>query len=188
MILPQLLIEYLVIGSLSLLWLLPLLGLDLSAQSSQSLVAIAAFAPSIYVMGMCIDFVAYLFVSHFPTRKRSIKSKIRRMTLARFPAESRDLLPVSGNGRSAQIGIFLTLHAPDLAREVSARNSRDRIARSTSINFGIAAIYFYCANLDTKIVVLSTIGSLLAIVMWFFHERNSADFEFRSFLEIQNNE
>ncbi len=57
MVLPGLLIEYLVVGSMSPLWFLPLISVDFN--NGIPLGKGAALAPAIYVLGMFVDFVAF---------------------------------------------------------------------------------------------------------------------------------
>lgn len=82
MALPGLFVEYLVIGSLALLWALPLTGVDLESNDLVT-IKIAALAPAIYVLGMFVDFIAFLFVTGVPFRNGSYKARVRRIAQLR---------------------------------------------------------------------------------------------------------
>jgi hypothetical protein len=73
---PGLLIEYLVIGSTALLWLLPLAGVSLTSTESASIGKAAALAPALYVLGMLVDFCAFLLVSYVPNKTGSLKALV----------------------------------------------------------------------------------------------------------------
>ena len=62
MALPGLFVEYLVIGSLALLWALPCAGVDIFHKELDAL-TVTALAPAIYVLGMFVDFAAFAAVT-----------------------------------------------------------------------------------------------------------------------------
>ena len=91
MALPGLFVEYLVIGALALLWALPATGLELGGGES-ALLKLAALAPAVYVLGMFVDFAAFVIVTWLPLRNGSYKNRVRRVVESK-----RDVL-----GRSSQ--------------------------------------------------------------------------------------
>ena len=142
-VLPGLLIEYLVIGSVALLWVAILVGPTALANSIPT-VYLIALAPGIYALGMLVEFLAFVLVS-FPYRA-CLKTWIRNWVENRpdLALEKTQFMNASGQGTAwRQISIHLDaakLEAPELAAQVEMRSSRDRIARGTWMNFAICAI------------------------------------------------
>lgn len=155
MALPGLLIEYLVSGVLAFAWLLPMIHDDLDKIDQDYL---PIFLVLLYVVGMAIDFLAWL-VTRWP--KRRIRLHIYRTV--RGPDAG---IEASGTARGAKIN----LHAPELAKELAMRSSRDRIARGAFVNacFAAAFVLPWWAGL---LVVLFTFG------MWVGFEQLSYAFE-----------
>lgn len=161
MALPGLLIEYLIAGGLALPWLLPLLA---SLGFNVQLAFIPLMAVLLYAVGMLLDFCAYVLL--LPSKRW-----LRRRIAARMGKLAR---PVSAPTATRQVKILL--YAPDLAKEVNMRSSRDRIARSTMLNCLLAAIAW-------RRVVPWQIGAVVAVLclaMWIFFERSSYSFELRA--------
>jgi len=185
MAIPGLLVEYLVIGSMALLWLLPVVGVGLNGEIPFG--KAAALAPAMYVIGMFVDFVAYLLVSRFPARKYSLKALARWYVKKKPDIQNIDNnLFKEGYGRSSRGTIWLYLNAPDLIKELQARSSRDRIARGAIVNIlliwllpktttsvGIESLNSVC---DIQWIVLV----LFSIILWAFFEANSYGFELRA--------
>jgi hypothetical protein len=67
-------------------------------------------------------------------------------------------------------------YSPEIAKEVSARSSRDRIARGVVLNAGIAAI----ALRHLVPVWIMALLCLASLGMWLFFEANSYVFELRA--------
>ena len=127
MALPGLLIEYLIVGSLALAWLYPVLkraGLDTITLSNLPLIVLG-----LYVIGMMIDFYAFILLRPIKQWVRAKANKKYRPTKA----------PQFG-GAAARAAKF-SLHAPEIAKEVQMRSSRDRIARGAFINAVLATIF-----------------------------------------------
>lgn len=141
MILPGLLIEYLVIGSVALLWVTILV--EPIRLESEQVVYLIALAPGIYALGMIVEFLAFVLVSVPP--RACLKNGIRCWVESKC-LESKVTKCKCANGQRTarrQISIHLDavkLKAPELAAHVEMRSSRDRIARGTWTNFGICAI------------------------------------------------
>lgn len=120
---PELLIEYLIIGSFSLFWLIPLLILMgyISKIQDFSNIYFARFIPAIYLLGMLIDSI----VNSVLKRK---KYHIKDLILKKYNNELQNEV---GHGMEAKF----ILYEPELLKASQMRSSRDRIARSTLINF-----------------------------------------------------
>ena len=153
--LPGLLIEYLVNGTIALVWLYPLIASYLRDVTASLLPVIAV---GLYVVGMVIDVVAWAVT-------RPLKHRIRRRVHPKY-SRSADWKAVSGTMRHAKIA----LHAPELARELATRSSRDRIARGLIVNAVLAAVLVRPWWGGALLVVAST-------VMWAMFEKLSYMYE-----------
>lgn len=179
MALPGLLIEYLVVGAMALLWALPLLSIDRGVELSSPLIGF--LAPVLYVLGMFIDFVAYILLTRLPTKKYSIKSLVRRISSCRYPIEFLESNPFSYKSRlqSAPI-VQLSGKSPELLKEINERSSRDRIARGSFIN--ILLLWITC-QLEPNALLINLnqwqwFGlALFSLTVWAFLERHSYLFE-----------
>ena len=185
MALPGLLVEYLVVGSMALLWFLPLVGISINGEIP--LGKAAALAPAIYVLGMFIDFIAYILVSKLPVKKYSLKSLVHK-----FISNKPDIKNIennifrSGVGRSSRGTIWLHLNASDLVKEIESQSSRDRIARGALVNI---LIMWFLVNIELVTKVLPTVAmtnthwfflSLFSLFAWMFLEANIFGFELRA--------
>jgi len=185
MALPGLLIEYLVVGSMALLWLLPLAGINFNGNIPFG--KAAALAPAIYVLGMFIDCIAFILVSKLPQKRYSLKTMVRY-----FVKKKSDIKKIEqnvfkeGSGRSSRGMIWLYLNAPDLVKEVEARSSRDRVARGAFINVIFMWIVFSVYTIDGVDLLRSFnhfewfLLMLFSLVVWLFLEANSFGFELRT--------
>ena len=114
-------VEYLIIGSLSLLWLLPLLE-ELHISFPDNTGVIVLLAPSLYAIGMIVDVVGH-YVTLFHRRRIRKKAKAkygRRYGITKIEYATIDVDLVSVN--------------PDLAKEAAKRTTRTRVARGALIN------------------------------------------------------
>jgi hypothetical protein len=133
--LTGLLIEYLATGSASLLWVLLLIVVYASLPSDKDHPAvIALLLPLTYVLGMISDFLGEWIVRN---RKRTIKVNTRQGTAVE-------------KLESQEIHTRIVTYSPELAKELNARSSRDRIARGVLVNVpfvGMATILYFVKNL-----------------------------------------
>ena len=181
--LPGLLIEYLVVGSMALLWVLPLLGIDVSDQIQ--LGTVATLAPTIYILGMFVDFIAFALLSLLPIKEYSLKHLIRKAVNRDVNEENHSIsknLFYENEKRNSAAHIWLSLESPDLLKEVKERSSRDRIARGAFIN--ILILWLLSATVNTPILIQFTyiqwlITSLFSLLVWVTLEQNSYKFELR---------
>jgi hypothetical protein len=101
---PGLLIEYLVVGSSALLWLFPLLGVPFFAKESLSFEKAAALAPTLYVLGMLVDYLAFVLVTAVPSRHHSLKALVRRRLYRHLKEAGIEFdFPLIGGGRGTRI-------------------------------------------------------------------------------------
>jgi hypothetical protein len=152
---PGLLIEYLVNGVVALSWAYPCIP---SAVMALPTPVLAALALSLYVVGMIVDVLGWLLT-------RVFKPWIRRPVLRQYqrPAESES---ESSTMRQARI----RLHAPELAKELDMRSSRDRIARGLVVNALLASFFISPAWIGPTLTVVS-------LILWAMFERLSFMFE-----------
>ena len=196
MALPGLLIEYLVVGSMALLWLLPLVGINYEGEIPFG--RAAALAPAIYVVGMFVDFIAFVLVSRFPRRKYSLKA-LARWIVRRKPdiqniENIRNNVFRDGYGRSSRGTIWLYLHAPEIIKEVQARSSRDRVARGAFVNILIMWV-ISIASPNSSLPIFSCVSVyewvlivIFSLCVWLFLEANSYGFELRAGDMVPENE
>src|SRR5215510_1643016 len=163
MALPGLLIEYLINGALALLWLYPLLRMLRFPEIHSTYLPI--FALGIYVVGMIVDFIAWLVT-------RPIKYKIRKRIEEKYGIEFKTSLGRTAHMRQAKFAIY----APEIAKETAMRSSRDRIARGAIINTVLAIII----NSITNILLTMLLGVpvlIISIIMWMSFEKASYSYE-----------
>lgn len=190
MSLPGLLVEYLVVGAMALLWLLPLAGIDLSTGIPFG--SAAALAPAIYVVGMLVDFVAFVLLSSLPTRKYSLKTFARWITHRKLDIEdlkNNALNPLPGQNTRKRI--WLQLNAPDIIKEIKERSSRDRIARGALVNI----LFMWTVSVIRPAQPLSDISNaywltitIVFLILWIFFEGNSYSYEVRAGKMVPDNE
>jgi hypothetical protein len=184
---PGLLVEYLVVGSTALLWLLPLLGVSLTGEESLSLAKVAALAPAVYVLGMLVDYGAFAALTLFPCRERSLKAQVRRYVWRKIPVAERPTgVETIGGGRSARSGVVLSRDAPALLKEVEMRSSRDRIARSTVLNLIVLSAVCLLKDLGLQHAALASLAALVSLAMWASFEGITFAFETHAFKATQD--
>lgn len=170
MALPGLLIEYLISGALSLVWLIPLLrsfDYDLLTQMPAPLIAVV-----LYVAGMAIDFGAFWMVSPF---KRYVRASAWRKYAQPGQAERE---------HSIARQVRFAIHSPEVARELAMRSSRDRIARGAIVNVIALAICRLAGVVDVPVTVLIALLPL-AVAMWIVFEHTSYGYEIRADYELR---
>jgi hypothetical protein len=161
--LTGLLIEYLAIGSASLLWILLLIVASAGLPRALDHPAIIAlFLPLTYVLGMIGDFLGESIL-------RSAKSSIRNVA-----RKGTGLEELSSGRIQAKIVAF----SPDLATELNARSSRDRIARGVFVNVplvGMATLVWVLKNSSrihylyfaaSLTVIFTVLLTLVVYLMW----------------------
>jgi hypothetical protein len=153
--LPGLLVEYLVVGALTLTWLFPLLHSRLPTIDAPLLPLVFLL---LYVLGMVVDFLAF-FLTRIP------KHWIRRRVSRRY-LENASQKQQSGMLRQATIAMY----APELAKELAMRSSRDRIARGSLVNAVLATIFVLPAYFGAPLIAL-------AAVLWAAFESVSFAYE-----------
>jgi hypothetical protein len=173
MTIPGLLIEYLISGATALIWLAPLLksyGVDPLQANLLPLLAIA-----LYVVGMVIDFLAFWLV-------KPLKPIIYRWAWSKIG----DTSPRTKNN-SVEREIQFALYAPEIAKEVAMRSSRDRIARGALVNALIAFLLeqVFGAYPTTLPISVWIPAIILFIAMWFVFQRLSYWYEINAALEVQ---
>ena len=172
MALPGLLIEYLISGALALVWLAPILkksGIDDVQPALLPLMAIA-----LYVVGMVVDFIAYLLVT-------PLKPLVRRRAIRKHHGPR-----MWEDAGSIARQVKLLMHAPDVAKELAMRSSRDRIARGAAVNAIVAVVLEHVFHLyaPTMSVLLWIPLILVLVAMWCVFEGMSFGYELRAELEV----
>ena len=130
-------IEYLVSGSGALIWLTLLLGMRPGDWTGIQTGGVVLLIPLVFLIGIFVDSLALLALTPLkPLARRAgpIRTLVRR---AGSPPDA-----PAGAERGAETA-FVILHSPDLGKELTARSSKDRIARGALVNVvlsGLAAI------------------------------------------------
>ena len=170
---PGLFVEYLVIGSMALIWFLPLAGLPFEQGVSITLGKAAAFGPAIYVIGMFIDFIAFWLFSG-PTKKYCLKAFAHSLIDVHPPEDTK-------NNKYQRL-IWLHKNAPEVVKEINMRSSRDRIARGAVVNifisYGLAyrtpAVTWEYGALIWQLLWIASF--IIGLLLWIFSEGNSYKF------------
>jgi hypothetical protein len=123
-------IEYLITGSITLLWLLPLIF----GQNAFSSIKLSDHAfvliPAAYVIGMLVDSVSKFVVDVLRRPKRTFLGVIRTLRVDLFRRKDNE----GAREKSTSQTAFVVLHSTDLGKELQVRSSRDRIARGAFLN------------------------------------------------------
>ena len=165
---PGLLVEYLIGGSVAMIWLLPALHiLGLYTQGTDEGI-LAIFLPGLYVVGMIVDFIGW-----FITRphRRYISLRVRRKL---------DVGKEELDALEDVLDTQILLHAPQLAKAREMRSSRDRIARNTVVNAILTTIVLavYAQQVGSLFASLASIAigvvmTLMCWAMWARYQRLS---------------
>ena len=173
MTIPGLFIEYLIVGALALIWIYRLVPDDWASKLQPAHLPILALG--LYVVGMVIDFFAWILTSY-------IKSGLRAWAEGGHIYTPKELVKIlKGGGDKFKRGsitsrqIYLAIHAPEAAREAAMRSSRDRIARGAIINSILFTIF---ALPNRKYIGLLMI--LIFFMMWVNFELSSYSYEMRA--------
>lgn len=171
--LPGLLIEYLINGSLALLWigrLFLMVNPEILAFTGNEIL----FLPMIYVIGMFIDYIAWFVTKPF-------KKMIRADALSVVHKEIND-----DSFQKKDFELFwqekleIEKQFPELNKELSSRSSRDRIARGTMLNLIPITILYW-----PMIHVLGIILFIISIFMWKRFEHYNHCFELRAAYSVR---
>jgi hypothetical protein len=160
MALPGLLIEYLVSGALALIWLYQLVGTTVKFEAWQA----PLVAAGLYVVGMSIDFIAFWAVWYLkPLVHRRVARRVGIATSSR-------------GASSTDRQVYIQKLSKEIAAELAARSSRDRIARGLFVNAAIAAA------IGVPSIPRWTLAcaAALALGMWWFFESTSHLYELRA--------
>jgi hypothetical protein len=192
MFLPGLLIEYLVIGATASIWILPLLGLEVTRISDQATAggAFILLAPVGYVVGMLVAQLAKFLLSWPYNRKFNIQERaVRYLERRRSSSYGEEDGPLPKGSSAARLRVSLAETEPQiLLQEVNMRRSRDRIARATVVNLAMAgSVYAHdlgVAFLAVDGVLAWALGTaifacavLFAFWTWAYLEAESDAFE-----------
>jgi len=185
--LPGLLIEYLVIGAMSVIWIFPLVsGSSVGIDSIGDLVV---FVPLAYVIGLYIDFAGFLVFSKFPIKSLSLKTLVRKYVHSKFEKLSETNIFLDGTGRNSNSTIWLHQNSKSLLEEIKARSSRDRIARGAVVNLILFVLISRYATMTGTVndqmiwlnlgIFQSIALVFLGIFAWAYFEKSSYSFELR---------
>ncbi len=172
---PGMFIEYLINGSVALVWVLPILKL-LEIPTPKETATAALLLPGLYVIGMIIDYFGW-FIS------RSYKGRLKGEALKGSGLSDKDTDILQPN-------VFI--YAPELAKASEMRGSRDRIARGTFINIVVTTILLsvYSSKLEIPlsplyVVILGSILSMLCGLMWVRFQRLAYEYELRGMVAVR---
>ena len=167
-------VEYLIIGSTSLIWVLPLLqAAEIEVPENKAIIAL--LAPALYVIGMVLD-----VIGHYVTKKhrRKIRDAAKAKYMKRYGLTKAEL---------ATVDVELFTMSVDLAKAAIARTSRARVARGSLTNALFAApilIVTQWNNLEVIGVVIAISLGILAIgglwKIWARWQRLSYRFEIKA--------
>ena len=205
--LPGMLVEYLVIGSGALFWLLILVhlpGMDFPAlfnADDVSVVFLILLIPSLYVLGMLMDFVGrsltYMIESLVVKPVTNLlDGKLSIIKAKEQEYEINEDINVPLSRYYSRVDIIL--QSPELAKQLEMRFSRHRIARGT---FGNAVLIFvmlilYYTEVDTTMgggewVIFIVVGiSILAALytMWYRYRTLSKNWRQKILLTLKEKE
>ena len=167
--LPGLLIEYLINVSIVLIWIVALLDLSILPPfvHLQSFLLI----PIVYVLGMMVDFIAWLVTSPL---KGYIRNKAL-LSIEKTMAED----GISFNKDDFQYfwaeKLTIAKDYPDLDKELTSRSSRDRIARGLMVNLIPITIIYW-----SSIHIIGVALFIVSLFMWMRFEEYNRQFEIRA--------
>jgi hypothetical protein len=152
-------VEYLVVGSTSALWILMLLARFDALPRRVPNVALAVLIPLLYVLGMLSDRLGRLLIER---SKDKLEGKIRKETGHR---------EVSTQDVSSRLIVCL----PALAQQLEARRTRDRISRGVLANvpfLTLASAISLTGRAPKWTVILVVMGgALLYTAVWSMWQR-----------------
>jgi len=172
--LPGLLIEYLINGSVALLWvgrLFLMINPEIIAFTSNEVLLI----PIIYVIGMFVDFIAWVVTKPF---KQLIRNKALSSVKEEMKGESFEKEDYKSFWKEK---LEIEKRFPELNKELGSRSSRDRIARGTMINLIPITILYWPLIHFFGILLFIT-----SIFMWIRFEHHNHSFEIRAAHSVQD--
>ena len=156
MSLPGLFVEYLVSGSVAMIWLLPLL-FTLLPNASQNENLYLVFIPGLYVLGMAVDYLSWRLTRRY---KKRLQQKINQ----EYGVKEEQMKGLAEK---------LLILEPELLSRLDMYSSRDRIARGTALNSAIATLlscgYFFINNQIISALIALFCGLVilfLCLSMW----------------------
>jgi hypothetical protein len=170
--LPGLLIEYLINGVAGLVWLAPLLalhGIDVFQSGTLPFLIVA-----LYMFGMLIDFLAYWLV-------KPLKNVVRKRAWLKHGNDE-----AQSAGKSMEREIQFSLYAPEIAKEVAMRSSRDRVARGLIANSILALFleHVFHLNPQTLPLIAWVLIVVIFVLMWWVFQGLSYGYEFRAAIAL----
>jgi len=189
-------VEYFVSGSGGLAWLAILLGITRSEVSNLEPAHLTLLLPAVYILGMFIDGAVSIAVKPLKGLARSdqpladLRKRLTKQRNVKGRSETPSLSSENSEGGSRRDVPFIVLHSPDLARELQARSSRDRIARGAWLN---SLLVMVIAGLSpertrellgparlgisqTTIVLSAAAIAIVAFAMWWHFEYYTESF------------
>lgn len=155
---PELFIEYLIVGSFSVIWILPILNLFDLKPTEISVSNLIIILPGVYVIGLILDSIGSTLVKG--ARKRVEKTLIAKHKLTEEETEF--------CFTHARIAKFLVTE-PEFVKADQMRSSRYKIARSTMVSFIFFTLTITIINILKKSAISITITSFVIglLLVWF---------------------
>lgn len=158
--LPGLLIEYFINGVIALFWIVVAFYPEVLDRTNSQLLV---FIPLAYILGMLTDIIAYVLTLPIKTFIRARidrkKLKIEKHTSGRNG---------TGNERDKKTFIEIQHTYPAIAKELTNRSSRDRIARGTIVNSIFASFFIPAISLSIGLTLI-----IASLIMWIIFEGQS---------------
>ena len=150
-------VEYLVVGSTSALWILLLAARFERLPRAVPDLFLVVLVPLLYVFGMLSDRLGRFLIER---RKKALETRIQK-----------DHGPVSTQELSSRLVVYL----PALAEQLEARRTRDRISRGVLANVPfvtLAAIAWSAGEGGIwTVLVVALFGVLLYVAVWLMWQR-----------------
>src|SRR5262245_6724867 len=173
-------VEYLIIGSISLLWLLP--GARLLPENAAPKEVLVLLAPALYGVGMFIDAVSYYLTAQFD---KCIREKVLAEYSIKPPTSAEPFYAIEAE---------ILRGNPELARELRVRTSRAKVARAAITNclLGTIALAGYSAlSLKVPPPYMSVPGGVLGVVLggcfWARWQRLTYSFALEAWTVVKQN-
>lgn len=171
-------VEYLIIGSTSLIWIFPLLqATEISLPENSTIVLL--LAPVLYVLGMIVDFIGI-----FLTQKH------RRRIKKSAEVEFGDKYGLDAKNLTAS-DVDILAFSSDVGNATISRKSRSRVARGTLTNMLIGSpicLFVYSDHIDVEGMALALILIILGVAglwkMWARWQRSTYRFVIRALSSI----